>query len=393
MLPLVSLLPIVDSQQRIVGITPHFEKQSEELVLQFLSYMQEKEVLAQWPSILCFLPFQHIDQVPINLSERFGAKQLVLCIAESACADKESHVKLKHFASQGFRIMMDDFSSRSSLLWPDTKGFAIDCEKGVPGFALPWMFSLQNNQHWAKHVTSNAQLQSVTEAGFSLISGEFAFHPENKSTSEDSSSRTRLLKLLGLVARDADACELEALFKQDSSLSYMLFKLVSAAAFAQTTKISNFGQAINLLGRRQLQRWLQLLLYSSQQGTRTALNPLMLRAAFRAAMMEGLAIRRGANKDEQDSAFMVGMFSLLNLLFGADLKEILQPLILADDVQLALLERKGRLGAELNLVELADVSYCDQLISKLDKAQVEVDAYYGLLVQAYAWVNKVSLEV
>jgi EAL and modified HD-GYP domain-containing signal transduction protein len=393
MLPIVSLLPIVDSQQRIVGITPLFEKQSEELVLQFLSYLQEKDVLAQWPSILCFLPFQHVDQVPINLSDRFGAKQLVLCIAESACAEKESHAKLKHFASQGFRIMMDDFSSRSSLLWPDTKGFVIDCEKGVPGFALPWMFSLQNNQHWAKYVTSNTQLQAVTEAGFSLISGEFAFHPENKATSEDSSSRTRLLKLLGLVARDADVGELEALFKQDSSLSYMLFKLVSAAAFAQTAKISNFGQAINLLGRRQLQRWLQLLLYSCQQGTRTALNPLMLRAAFRASMMEGLAIRRGANRDEQDSAFMVGMFSLLNLLFGADLKEILQPLILVDEVQLALLERKGRLGAELNLVELADVSYSDQLISKLDKAQVDTDAYYALLVQAYAWVNKVSLEV
>jgi EAL and modified HD-GYP domain-containing signal transduction protein len=187
--------------------------------------------------------------------------------------------------------------------------------------------------------------------------------------------------------------ELEALFKQDSSLSYMLFKLVSAAAFAQTAKISNFGQAINLLGRRQLQRWLQLLLYSCQQGTRTALNPLMLRAAFRASMMEGVAIRRGANRDEQDSAFMVGMFSLLNLLFGADLKEILQPLILVDEVQLALLERKGRLGAELNLVELADVSYSDQLISRLDKAQVDTDAYYALLVQAYAWVNKVSLEV
>lgn len=393
MLPLVSLLPIVDSQQRIVGISPHFENQSGELVLQFLAYMQDKNVLAQWPSILCFLQFQHVDHVPINLSERFAAKQLVLCITESACSDKESHAKLKHFANQGFRIMMDDFSSRSSLLWPDTKGFAIDCEKGVPGFVLPWMFSLQNNQHWAKRVASYSQLQAVTEAGFSLISGEFAFHPENKKTSEDASSRSRLLKLLGLVARDADTCELEALFKQDSSLSYMLFKLVSAAAFAQTTKISNFGQAINLLGRRQLQRWLQLLLYSCQQGTRTALNPLMLRAAFRAAMMEAIAIRRGATRDEQDSAFMVGMFSLLDLLFGTELKEILQPLILVDDVQLALLERKGRLGAELSVVELADVAFSDQLSAKLDKAQLDTDAYYGLLVQAYVWVNKVSLEV
>ena len=71
--------------------------------------------------------------------------------------------------------------------------------------------------------------------------------------------------------------------KQDPALSYHLLKLVNSAAFGFANPIHNFTQAINVLGRRQLQRWLQLLLYARPQQDGMP-NLLLPEAARRAAV-------------------------------------------------------------------------------------------------------------
>ena len=177
-----------------------------------------------------------------------------------------------------------------------------------------------------------------------------ALHPAPNVKPHDGTSRKRLLALLGLLARDAESRELEHLLKQDPALSYHLLKLVNSAAFALSTQITSFGQAINLLGRRQLQRWLQLLLYARQQPDGMA-NPLLPLAALRAAQLECLCKLRGGERDEQDIAFMTGVFSLLDVLFGMSMEDIVGALGLAPAAAEALLLRQGRLGEQLSMVE------------------------------------------
>ncbi|WMW82245.1 HDOD domain-containing protein [Undibacterium cyanobacteriorum] len=393
MIPIVSLLPVVNAQQKLVGLMPQFASGEVDSYAVLLNAFQQIDFFERLSPLFLLLRIEHPNTLPNDFPERVAGKNLMLLVPEHAIQDQEIQTKLNHFCHQGLRIIVDDFCSKASLVWPDTKGIMVDCHAGIPSHVQAWLFSLQNNQHLAKNLGTLAQLHTASEAGFSLFSGDFAFSPNNAQKSADASARARLLKLLNLVAQDADVKELEALFKQDASLSFMLFKIVSSAAFAQTVKVSSFVQAINLLGRRQLQRWLQLLLYARQNEQGSSLNPLLLRAAFRASAMEAYCRQRGGGRDEQDAAFMVGMFSLLDLLFGSSLWEILKPLNLPEPILLALTEREGELGQLLAVVEKSDRADQKSLVEGLSAQSIDAGTYYENLVYAYAWVNQVCQDL
>lgn len=201
-------------------------------------------------------------------------------------------------------------------------------------------------------------------------------------------TQTLLLRILGQIARDADTRDIEMTLKKDPQLSVQLLRLVNSVAFAPHTRISSFAQAITLLGRRQLQRWLQLLLYASQASGGQG-NPLMARAALRATLMEGLGQVIGGDRAAQDQAFMVGMFSQLEALFAQPLAGIIAPLQLADEISAALLQHSGTLGDLLSLVEAAEQGP-EAVAPALLRTGIGNEAWCKSQIEALRWTLQVS---
>jgi len=120
-----------------------------------------------------------------------------------------------------------------------------------------------------------------------------------------------------------------------------------------------------ILGQRQLQRWLQLLLFT-QGADGVVGQPLLTLAAGRGKLMELMMAHLAPQQREQaDQAFMVGVLSLLDALFGAPLPELLAELNLADPVRVALLTHQGTLGRLLNIILRAEQNQFDELIAEL----------------------------
>jgi EAL and modified HD-GYP domain-containing signal transduction protein len=211
------------------------------------------------------------------------------------------------------------------------------------------------------------------------------------SQRKDATGRGLLLKLMTLVTSDADTDEIEAVIKRDPNLSYQLLKLVNSVAFAPGKKITSFGQAIAMLGRRQLQRWLQLLLYARQPGSQHA-SPLLPRAAQRAGLMEALAKRQGLAHEMQDHAFMVGMFSLLDQLFGMPVAEVIGPLNLPDPVVQGLTIGEGPLGALLAAVVASDGLPTPALGEIVASIGIAPEDWAAAQVAALRWAVQVSKE-
>jgi EAL and modified HD-GYP domain-containing signal transduction protein len=217
------------------------------------------------------------------------------------------------------------------------------------------------------------------------IDGDWCLGAPAKVLASQAASRTLALQLVQLVAADADTHEIEALLRLDPTMSYQLLRLVNSLGMGVVRRITSFGQALLILGRQQLRRWLNLMLFAAQKGD--IRSPMLLaRVAVRARALELLARTRGLDKLTQEQAFMTGMFSLLGVLFGLPLASVLAPLSISDAVQGALLHRDGELGALLDLVELAEQGEPDALAPSIAALQIAPADFNVAIIEANRWM-------
>ncbi len=312
------------------------------------------------------------------------ANRIGFAVSAASLAQEGVARRLTELHELGYRLWLDGAPPPGLTVPPALRTVARDCSRDpLPAGRLAALFG----PHLARRVDSAAGFAECEMAGFDWFSGDYPCDPLcSGSDAPDGSSRRRILTLLGLLSRDADSREIEQQLKQDPTLSYHLLKLVNSAAFAVSTQITSFNQAISLLGRRQLQRWLQLLLYARQQpdGLPNLLLPL---AARRGAQLEALCKRGGAERDECDLAFMTGVFSLLDRLLHMPMLEIVAELHLPQHVSDALLERSGTLGSWLRLTE----SHPSQ--EALEAAGVAPADWWNSQLTAYHWAIQVGRNV
>ncbi len=249
----------------------------------------------------------------------------------------------------------------------------------------------------AEKVESNDQMQLCHDLGFDLFQGYYFARPTVIQGKRLQSSEMALLRLLGLISQDADTAEIEKVFKQEPMLTLNLLRLTNSAGSGLPTKITSLRHAITILGRRQLLRWLQLLLYSGASSSAPVVNPLLQLAATRGRLMELLvdktpAVKQGG-RDLIDQAFMAGILSLMPTLIGTSMRDILAQLALAKPVYDALGERKGVLGDLLSLVESLeneDHAKAREVLQRLP--YIDTNYANNCLIRALSWANSLARE-
>jgi c-di-GMP-related signal transduction protein len=230
----------------------------------------------------------------------------------------------------------------------------------------------------------------LLEHACSLSSSEFLLTRLSIGSKADM-TRLHLLELLALIVGDADTGALEEVFRKEPKLSYSLLRLVNSAAIAPRRPITGFAQAINLLGRRQLQRWLQLLVYADPNNGQHP-NPLLQKAAVRGRLLELLASSlapRPPVENMEDAAFMIGTFSLLDVLLNMSMQEILQQLPLSDVVRSALGEYGGPLGRLLRALNSADGRDLKSAARDLTEQGIAGDTFLTAQLEAFSWASKI----
>lgn len=190
------------------------------------------------------------------------------------------------------------------------------------------------------------------QLGFQMFQGYHFAKPEVMAIKRADPGKLPLLRLLALITDTADSDEIEREFKRQPALSYNLLRMVNSVSGDLPRKINSIRHAITLMGREQLQKWIQLLLYTSDQTEEATDHSLIPIAVERGKLMELIAtVERPHDKNHQERAFIVGILSLLDQLLGIEMQQIVNKLGISDDMHHALITREGRLGVALKLVE------------------------------------------
>jgi EAL and modified HD-GYP domain-containing signal transduction protein len=244
-------------------------------------------------------------------------------------------------------------------------------------------------------VDSHELFNWLTVNGYHLCHSSFVTVRAPAANKAPDLTRLKLLKLLTLVAQDADTREIEEIFREEPKLSHNLLRLVNSVAVGARASIGSFRQAITMLGRRQLQRWLQLLIYADQLAHTSEPNPLMQLAAARGRQMELLAgaIEPPINiKDFGDTAFMTGIFSLLDVLLNLPMEQILDALPLQKDIHDALETRQGVLGHLLTAITAGEAGDFSSAADTLNKLGISPVRHATAQTAAFFWASGINLD-
>jgi EAL and modified HD-GYP domain-containing signal transduction protein len=343
------------------------------------------------------LAFVNVDEIVLmsDFVRFLPHEQVILEILETVRATPEVVARVVELRSFGFKFALDDVIAESddiSKLIDLVDVIKIDIQ-GVPAenlATLVGLFKGPGKKLLAEKVETLEEFDTCMALGFEYFQGYYFARPAILSGKKIAPSELVILNLLQMINSDADNRDIEMAVKRDPLISLNLLRLVNTPAAGARRHIQSLAEALLVLGREQLQRWLQILLYATPGANVDLNSPLLQMATTRGKLMELMA-RKLAQKQRTsaEAGFSVGIMSLMDALFSMSMQDVLDTVAVAPEVRAALLEREGSLGEMLKIVELLENPKRGAQLGKSLKAiGLSVKEMREIELEAFSWVNE-----
>lgn len=229
----------------------------------------------------------------------------------------------------------------------------------------------------AEKVETVDDFQFCYDLGFEYFQGYFFAKPTIVSAKSISPTQVVLLELSRMLTREEEFYKIEKLFRQNPELHIKLLQFINSAAFYLSQRITSIGQSIAMLGYRNLQKWVTLLLFAGE-GYDMKSTPLFERAVLRGRIMELLTTKVTSDMSTADTAFITGVLSLVDTLLQTPLEGILKELNLSTEINEALLRRNGLLGSLVSVIEDLEQEKYDEAMKYLEDYHIDIDELFHI---------------
>ena len=297
-----------------------------------------------------------------NVATLLPKDNVVIEVLETVNPSQEIINKLTALKELGYSIALDDVVSLDYVkkfvgIVDIVKIDFILCDKQEIKEVV--FFCKKNNiKVLAEKIETKEDLFEAKNLDCDYFQGYYYSKPSVFLGKEISIKNTSIFMLLvELVRENYNLDKVDYIMKTDLALTYKFLRFINSSYFNFLQEIKSIKQAIMLIGRGELRKWLSILTVSemSPQNEEYTKNIII-----RARLCEEIA--SAINLKDSSSAFMVGLFYNIDEMIDKDIHYVVKTLPLNKDVKRALL---GEENIYRNILELS-IAY-----ENLDKENIE----------------------
>lgn len=336
-----------------------------------------------------------------GLAETLPINRVVIEILENAEPDIKLLETVKRMHTLGFRIALDDFEpgNQWEAFLPYVNVIKFDIRRSprekISDYILANRELLRHAVFLAEKVETYEEFETFKKLGFHLFQGYFFSKPVVTRRNKLAQNRAFALKLMQEVnVESPNLNKIEDLLKRDVSLSFKIMRYAQNILY-NTRGISGFrNQSLRdivvYLGIGEMRRFvLVACLTSFEDVTNTEIYYLSL---IRAKFCELVAARTSTNNIAND-AFMVGLFSLLDVILGLPLEELVAQIAVSPEVARALEANSGELYPYVQLARLYEQRMWDEASDVAHEIGLPNSAISELMNQAAKWADELPITI
>ena len=324
-------------------------------------------------------------------------EQFILMILQSSLFDEKLPQKLNALTLEGYTFGLNDVIVNEETIgaivsfidYVDSVKIDVLQSESKLVDKLIKILKLKKKTIIASKVETNELYEEYKAKGADYFQGFYIKRPKIIESTAFNASQEQVFEIWNLLQNDADTREIVKSLESNHALTLKLMQFINSSFFSFRTKISSLNQIINLLGREALSNWLLLFMLSGKNKNAPTNHPLLLMVINRTEIMTGLLklVKPDATQRDKGTAYLVGMLSLIHLLFEIEHREFLHKLRVTDEVEEAMFEATGFFGQLLVMtryIEGADTVPLDEYIQKYS---IDIKDMNSLIAGAMIRVN------
>lgn len=278
---------------------------------------------------------------------------IIIEILEDVEPSDEVYEACRELFHQGYRMALDDFLYHKN--WDRfinfTRLIKFDIQRTPLSEIAPLIPKFKQRKGLkllAEKVETREEFQQAMDLGFDFFQGYFFCKPEMLVNTDMEAQHHMIMLIYHEVLKPYLSYDkLSKYFSQDVALSYKLLKFTNSGLFQLKEPIESIKQALVYLGEDKARKFV-CLIATAHLGKNKPME-LVRMSIIRARFCEQIAYP--LDPKTADSAFLVGLFSMVDALLDKPMEELVAHLPLTDEARAALKGQENLLFFQLQLVK------------------------------------------